>query len=396
MEIPVRRNRRRAISGIIGAVILFTLLFTIGSEYFIFVNNVNNLETQALVNRGNAIANRLQESIQIIPSLNASSYLRFYINNTGGITVNITSMMILSSTGVELGCYGIGYSTSLNCGNTTPALPLVANPGAGAPRHSYVVSSYSYTSGTVVLKLFASDGSSYSATYPAPATELAAEALSSGAIGDLYLNFHSYQYYTVSACNGIPLGTQLSGTGNYSSGECLTSGTPAFAISHTNTADIGFSVQVTNLNNQSYDIVLDQFSLLYQVLQGPSAKGTYYAWYISSVFDQGGQQVVTESFNPVVLVHNVPTTLYFVASACVTSSEGPSSSTCSLFTNQVQVSSCQQISGCTNSGGYVSTVFIISHGWEMDPPVTVSALSYTGTNSPNYGQNSPYVSSLYY
>ena len=372
------------------------MLFTIGTEYFIFVNNANTLETQSLVNRGNTIANRLQESLQVSASLNPSGYLRFYINDTGGTAVNVTSMMILNSAGSLLGCYGVGFASGLGCGNTAPALPLVANAGSGAPATGYLVTGYHYTTGTVTLKLFGSDGSAYTATYPAAATELAAQALSSGAIGDLYLNFHSYNYYTVSSCSGLSAGTQLGSSGNYSSGLCLTSETAAFAISHTYAAGIGFSVQVTNLNNQSYDIILDQFSLLYQVLQGPSAKGTYYAWYISSIYNEGGQRVVTEEFNPVVLSHDVPTTLYFVATQCVTSSGGPTSSTCSTFTSQTQQSSCQQVPDCTDHGGYVSTVFIISHGWEMSPPVNLASLTYAGSNPPNYGQNSPYVSSLYY
>jgi hypothetical protein len=37
----------------------------------------------------------------------------------------------------------------------------------------------------------------------------------------------------------------------------------------------------------------------------------------------------------------------------------------------------------------------MTHGWEMHPGINLNKLSYTGINATNYGQNLPYVSTVY-
>ena len=380
--------RRRGISGIIAAVMLFAMLFSVGTSYFLFVNSSNLLYNQAASARNSATQNALAESAVVSASVaSGTSVITFTVDNTGGVSLNVTSFFLTSSGNSLEFCQ---HGSPSPC----PTLPVVVSVGATSNAISTGTTYKSPT--TYTLRVVTQRGNVFTTTYPPTATSLAAQALSSGAIGDLYLNFHSYKYYDLTTTGCPSSGTQLGTTGNYSSGVCLSStkGNTAFVIPHSDSSNIGFSVQMTDLNNQSYDIILDQFSLLYQVLQGPNAKGTYYAWYVSSVATYSGQDVILQEFNPYILTYNQPVTVYFVGSGCTTASAGPTSSTCTnLSSSGVQPSSCKQLGqSCTASGGYVSTVFIISHGWEATPPIDLSSLTYSNSN---YGQNSPYVSSLY-
>ncbi|MDG6990960.1 MAG: hypothetical protein JRM99_06010 [Nitrososphaerota archaeon] len=375
MEIPLQGRRRHGISGVIGAVIMFTMLFTIGSEYFIFINNANNLSTQALVNRANSLSTRLQEAMTITTSLSASNYLEFYFNNTGGVAVNVTSLMLMSSAGVILACDGLALPSGQGCTTSTPSMPLVANPGRGAPRSGYAVTGYQYPTSTtpiVTLKLITSNGNIFVQTYPETGVSLAAQALSSGAIGDLYLAFQSYHYYTVTTGNGCPTG------GSYS-GYCLNDQGKAFAIDHANTGpnyNVGFSVQITDLNQQKANIVLDPYTLMSLVPESGKGSLSYTNWFIVSNTSTGGFNSILLSYTDVVLKYDVPQVVVFAASA-------------------------PQLSGVAYSGTYLQAtgavaagtttpVFMVSHGCEA---AGITSCAITGGN---YGQNSPYVTTLFY
>jgi len=50
---------RKAVAGILAALILFVMLFTVGTGYFLFVNQGNLLYTKALSARSNSIQSTL-------------------------------------------------------------------------------------------------------------------------------------------------------------------------------------------------------------------------------------------------------------------------------------------------------------------------------------------------
>lgn len=404
MKIPRRPSRRRAISGIIGAVILFTLLFTVGTEYFIFVNNANNLETRSLVNRGNAISSNLQENINVQTSLSPSNYIRFYFNNTGGRTVNVTSLLVVGSSGAVVECDGLGMpsSSSPTCNNpnTTPTLPIVANVGKGAPisaTNPYIVTGTKYgtggQTGVVTLKLITSTGNIFSATYPPTGVSLAAQALTSGAIGDLYLTFQSFTYYQV--------GSSGCTTGPGYSGLCLTSAKSAFSIvAPASNEYVAFSVQVTDLNNKTASIVLDQFTALYLLLVHGASGAVPIPWSIVSV--QGSNLNIMSQYTPITLGYGTPTTIYFAAAACDQQTQptgmnayGNLGSACPVVSGLSQIQSIGPNGNIKISAGFDASVFIMAHGWLYLPMPSLSALSYTGTNPTNYGQNLPFVTSVF-
>jgi hypothetical protein len=382
LKVPFNTRRRRAISGIIGAVFLFTMLFTVGSEYFIFINNANAVETQSLVARGNALAARLQEDVQVSTALNSTGYVQFYLNNTGGAALNVTSLMVLSSSGAILECDGIGTPQGQGCINTAPVMPLVANVGEGVPSKGYEVTDYHYVSGTVILELVTSSGNVFSATYPATGVALASQALSSGAIGDLYLSFNSYTYYLLTD-SGCPTG---SGYSTY----CLETNSPnsgpAFAMSHSLTGNnFAFSITITDLNHQQADVVLDQYTLIYLNNFYGNSHQNNIPWYIANTGPASGQKIpIYTYYTPVVLTYDNPTTVYFISSSCITAASGPNGGNCAAFSPQ----------GNSYSEGSVATVNILSNGWELaHGSYSIPSLTYSEAN---YGQNTPYVSTLFY
>ena len=383
MKIPRRSGKARGISGIIGAVILFTMLFTIGTEYFIFVNNANNLENQALTNRASTLANRLQDGMTITTSLNSAGYVQFYLNDTGGTTLNVTSIMVLDSSGKVLECDGLGLPASQGCINTAPVLPLVANAGTGVPASGYAVTDVQYASGTLTLKLITSDGAIFSATYPITGVSLASQALSSGAIGDIYLAFNSYSYYLLTS-SGCPTGT---GYSTY----CLETNSPnsgpAFAISSSVVSGVNyaFSVSMTNLNQHQADIILDQYTLIYLNNFYGNSHQNNIPWYITDVGPASGQKIpIYSRYTPIVLSYDTPVTVYFISANCITAATGPSDASCGSFSPQ----------GNSYAQGSVATVNILSNGWELaHGSYSISGLSYS---SANYGQNTPYVTTLFY
>lgn len=377
MRIARRSSRRRGIAGIIGAVILFTLLFTIGTEYFIFVNNANNLETQSLVNRGNTLAARLQENALLTTSLSTSNTIQFYLNNTGGQTLNVTSILLFSGKGTLLACEGGGLPGGQGC-TANSGLPLVANVGRGGPAHGYVDTDYNYTTGTDTLDVITSNGNIFSATYPQTGVSLAAQALSSGAIGDLYLSLATYRYYNLTNI-GCPAASDSSGWCFAKVPGSLAYVIPAALSTKTNLA---FSVQVTDLNPTQLNITLDQYSYIEELgIQGQAVSGL--SWYIIS----NSSTTILNHYTPVTLQYDKPVTLFFASGvpACYVG-EAAGTAQCNNFTPLTPVLNGNKVV----PSGFQFSVFIISHGWKG------MALSKQTAKNTNYGQNSPYVTTLYY
>ena len=347
-----QRQKRRAISGIIATVILFAMLFTVGSSYFLYVNQNDMLYSQASSNRASAIVSQQLENIMISTTAPApANDILFSVNNVGGIGVNITAVYVLNATSGKVHEFFQPGTTGI-----TPALPIAVNVGAVS---SAVNTGQLYVGGkNYVIKLVTQRGNTFTATYPPTATTLAAQALSSGAIGDLYLSHSSYSWYTIGSC-----GTS----------QCLTKVGKAFAIPYAvaTTANIAFSVTVTDLNPNQYPITLDEYTQLYQIVVPVNLKASSYKtnnWYIVSVQNGTYTDMVQNSYSQITLPYNVPDTLFFGSL-----NAGSFSATSAL--NAVQDTGI--------------LVFILSHGCEPGGGSCIATLS-------NYGQNMPYVSTIYY
>jgi hypothetical protein len=358
---------------------MFAMLFTVGASYFLFTSQTNQAYIQSLVTRGNSLDTIGSEDLLVTTGVSDSNHVEFYVNNTGGVNSNVTTILVYSTSGTPLQCVGKNLPAGV-CTAQSATFSVCANPTCSAyvsPAPSYITDNvgkgtsvidtgYTYASMTVTVKIITSRGAEFSQTYPLSATELAAQALSSGAIGDLYMAFSSYTYYSVTSGGGCP----ASGGGN--SGYCLTKQGAAFSIPYNFASNIAFAVQVTNLNPSRLNITLDQYSLINHVVESGSGAVKYYVWYIVGNHTSGAHNVINSTFTSLFLPYNKPVTLVFASASPVAQSG---------FSAQ----SLSQI-----KQGSTAPVFIVSHGWKG------LEKSKQTSSSANYGQNSPYVTTLYY
>lgn len=351
---------RKAIAGILAAIMLFAMLFTVGTAYFLFVNGSNQVYSQALSRRASAVQERLSENL-LVNAFLANNNISFSVSNVGGVPVNITYVLITNSTGAVLGYYNV------NAPGISPRLPLYINVGGGLGQ---VITNIRYSSATnYTIRLVTYRGSVFSATYPPTAQSLAAQALSSGAIGFIYLQFESFRWYNVTGVvqGTCPSGCQLQGG--------LAAGQPAFAIDHNKMGPyIAFSINVTNLDPRQRPIVLDNFSYIVEFLPctiGCGSQPTAYFYIVS--YDQSGNLA---PFTGMVLPYNRPVMLVFTSQAPGTLRPQPKTS-------------------ITPSLPAALFSFAVLHGCIglSQPPCRSTSPSYIQYG---YGQTVPFLSTLVY
>ncbi|MBI3023892.1 MAG: hypothetical protein HYY68_09270, partial [Thaumarchaeota archaeon] len=126
------QGQKKATAGIIAAVILFAMLFTVGSGFFVFVNSQNQLYVKSLTSRTNGMQENIYESLSVTPILQSGN-IKFYANNTGSLPVNVTAAFVLDTSGNVLKCLGAGIPTGSACYYGTTALSTTVNLGRGSP-----------------------------------------------------------------------------------------------------------------------------------------------------------------------------------------------------------------------------------------------------------------------
>jgi hypothetical protein len=155
-------RRKRAVAGIIAAVILFTMMFTVGLGYFLFVNASNGAYDTELATRVSMMQDELQENLQVAAAQGSGGTLTVTITNAGGIAANAVALFVTTPSGT-VSSFGTGLPS-----NTNPALPLPVSVGRTT---SSIDTGISVQPGTYVVKVLTQRGSSFTTTYP-PQTPL--------------------------------------------------------------------------------------------------------------------------------------------------------------------------------------------------------------------------------
>ncbi|HUI87053.1 MAG TPA: hypothetical protein VLY21_07855, partial [Nitrososphaerales archaeon] len=163
------RRGRRGVAGIVAIVIIFAIMFTVGTSYFIFVNAQNASYVSNLMAATNKEQGSRTESLSITTFLDGDGDVGFSVNNTSSMTVNMTSALVISSSGTLLQCDGVGFPAGAGCGNTTPPLWAVLDTSAGSSDYD---TGYVYAAGTTdTVKVLTARGNTFSETYPEPASQ---------------------------------------------------------------------------------------------------------------------------------------------------------------------------------------------------------------------------------
>lgn len=335
-------RNRRAVSGIISATILFTMLFTTGTTYFLFVSLLDQQRQIATVKRAEGDQLQRFEKFEVGGRLVANN-VGFFLNNTGGVAMTVVSVFLSNST----------FFKFMNGSNqeVTPRLPITINPGGSLNSFDTAVAEKSGSLYTI--KVLSERGNVAAGFWPfltvTLETIVRAAILAQGA-GFLALDFNSFRAYnttgTAPGCNPSTAGCQLtpwpSGVAGYTLKSPQSTG-----------RYIVFSANVTNVDPEKRDLTIDTDSVLVQFLKPTTGGGTArgWSWGIGKVNATGH----TQAYSAISISYLQTVTLYFIVIPSTNTQTYPAS-------------------------GDFNAVFIYLHG---------------NVASTTYGQNIPFVTTKY-
>ena len=317
IKLAMRRNRRRkaAISSIVGGILLFSIIFTVGFGYFYSVSQDQKVLIAAQNENSNLWAQKNQESMYVTPSVSASGNFTFTVTNTG-IPAVIEAYFITDDTGAILEYVNASSSSASSCTSSTVSLPCSLNTGTVA---DFVPTTpIDYKSGTLTAKVVTNRGSTFFGTYPTQElTSTSISSLVASGLGSLQMIFSSFTFYNYSI-NSAP---------NWKVN--LSSGQTAAVTPYKK--PIAFSAQITNNDPYSGTIVVDAHTDLWTFLSCGSGCGTQslLGFYVMNVASDGTVTSTTYgSFVPIQIPYGDTKTVYF-GSQC-----DLSISSCSGFATQ--------------------------------------------------------------
>jgi hypothetical protein len=165
-------ERRRAVAGILAALILFAMLLTVGISYFLLINSSQQAADEAAATRQSSAHGLSQEQLSLTPVLSGST-ITLDVANSGGVSSTIVAAYVTSQSGLIFSATD-GKSYFTGTPDLTYSLPLSLNvgesttqmAGCAAAGCNLVFQSYTYTSGTVLLSVLTQDGNVFSTQYP--------------------------------------------------------------------------------------------------------------------------------------------------------------------------------------------------------------------------------------
>ncbi len=187
LELHARGHSRKALSGIIGAMILFAMIFTVGSSFFLLVNQYKHSVDQANAGRLSSMQEESLENLSLavyrVSGGSHNNWLWVEAYNTGGVPVTIIAVSVTNSAGhfvsnsntsskspYLVGQPDLNVSLPLTLGagvNTTAMTGCTTGKGCSIGINPAALPGY--TSGTTVLvSLVTGSGNTFSAQYPMP------------------------------------------------------------------------------------------------------------------------------------------------------------------------------------------------------------------------------------
>jgi hypothetical protein len=326
------RKKQVAISGIVAALILFVILFTVGTGYFLWVNTLNFSSSQALVSRNNVNLAQQSEDLILVPSVQdpvvAGSPINVDITNSGSGSVEINSIFVTDLTDTVL------QTCTTGCG-------FGINPDGSA---SSVVTGYNYQPGTSVrIKAITESGNVFSTTYMSPTIS------------------------TTLSSTSVPAGDFVSDSAKLEGAFGTASGTVTYFVS-TDTCPSTGAIQVGDPVNVLNGVVPDSSSQSYNT---PGATYYWYAVYSGDAYDAPA----TSPCEPLTIGPATGVTITTQLSVVVANTGSPVYDTATLSgatSNAGGTVTYYSFSGTTCSGTpkTVGTVTVASGVVPASPPVS--------------------------
>src|SRR5438309_2803128 len=203
---------RKGLASTVATVLMFFMLFTIGTGYFIFVNGLNSQYTSSLQTAQRNLSGGLGENLKVTAVLLSSNGdLGYYVNNTstGTSSANVTIAMVLSSTGAVLKCTGkslsagacgsqsITFTLCSNASCSTTVSPSPSSVGVKAGKGSAVIDTgYLYVASTTdVVRVVTNFGNAFAANYPSALTSQS--SVSANTAQPLTINPATFKWTTI-------------------------------------------------------------------------------------------------------------------------------------------------------------------------------------------------------
>lgn len=309
-----RLRKRRAVSGIISAAILFTILFSTGTTYFLYAINLN--QQQQIASSQRARDEQLQKLEQfLVTGILVGNNIGFFVNNTGGVAFRIVNVFLSNSS----------YFKLMNSSNSevSPRLPITIN--AGGRLDSFDTGVVPKSGVQYTMKVLTERGTIALGFYPlltVPLATLALLAVVAQGSGYLALDFNSFRAYNTtgsgSGCNPSSPGCQLTP---------WPSGVPAYSLKAPKSTGrfVVFSANVTNIDPQKRTVTLDSDSVLVQFLTPKPGTGggtaSAWSWGIGRVNPSG----VTIAWSTITVSYFQSVTIYFTQIPTPTVTQWPAS-----------------------------------------------------------------------
>ncbi len=306
-----RTRKKSAVSGIISAAILFTILFSTGTSYFLYVIYLNQQQQIATSVRTQTDLLQKSEQFQVFGK-RVRNNVGFWLNNTGGVTIRIMNIFLSNTTGY------FKFISSSTAG-VNPSLPITVNVGGSlssfdtgvAASTSCVTTQVPTSTCNYTFKVLTERGNvgvGYYPNIPVPVATLGLTAIIAQGAGFLALDFNTYRAYNTTGaapgCNPSSPGCQLTP---------WPGGSPAYTLRSafsTNRYYV-FSANVTNVDPSKRNITLDTDTTLVQFLVPKAGTGggtsRSWGWSIGSVSSSG----VTQSSSPITMIYGQTVTLFF-------------------------------------------------------------------------------------
>lgn len=310
-------------AAIVGAVLLFAMVFTIGESYFLFVMNQNGNYATALNGVQSSFRAKNLETALVFPANSAGTTVRIQVRNTGPLVVNVTAIVIETASGEYIEYYAGRPVNGHSVSNTSPVLPVYVTPGTTSPT---IDTGYTATNGVeYTVQVITANGNIFTGGYPFPVGQNVLLAQLSQGVGSFVLIAGSLRYYF-----GTSAGTATSGC--TSSAETQGDGYEVggyYADVIPYKTCITYSIQMQNVDPFGRSITLNQKSVFWLQTSGTSSFQSN-SWFVSgSVVNNAGPYVTITSYSsPVSVPYEGTVTFYFGSSTSggSTMTETPSSS----------------------------------------------------------------------
>ncbi|MHA2032588.1 MAG: hypothetical protein ACW99Q_24730, partial [Candidatus Kariarchaeaceae archaeon] len=189
------KRKKKGISALLGGIILFSIIFSTGTAYFLFTFQSQQGLQIANYERMEMGAEQNIEDFFVVGEINGTSYLRTVVNNTGPIPIQIVYRFVIDSNNVILE------------DDDFTSNPITVNPLGSAE----IPTSIQYFGGDYTLKIVSRRGTLVANTYPL-STFNSAEI--SAGFGSIRLDFKSFRYFfyggSYDLITNYPTGTSAS------------------------------------------------------------------------------------------------------------------------------------------------------------------------------------------